>query len=341
VNLLSAHLTAGPDHARLGFHPACAVCRNQRLAGTLSDSVLSARAQAGLLAAALAAGSLVPGSVAAASDSSRPPTGTASQAPPPAPTPAPEPSPAPAPDVPPFAADETQEAPADEAPHLRELMTSPEAGTDTEGEDVSGEPDETAPAPMPVGQAPAELPAAEPAPVPLGQPPAPPLPTEPTPAPPPPVSAPSPPPPPEPVAPSPAAELEQDATAHPADPDVTRKARGRAKPRRPAAQPVVDWEDTPERENAPAPVGASVPAATAKKALVSQRPNPVGDHVTGPTYTVQPGDSLWSIARRLVGPRASAARIGRELNRLWELNREQIGTGDPSLIYAGTVLRIQ
>jgi LysM domain len=342
VNSLSAHLTAGPDHARLGFHPACAVCRNQRLAGALSDTVLSARAHAGLLAAALAAGTLVPGSVAAASDSSTPPTATASQAPPPAPTPAPEPSPAPAPDVPPFGTDETQEAPADEAPHMRELLTSPEAGTDTEGEDVSGEADETAPAPMPVGQAPAEPAPAELAPVPLGQPPAPPLPIEPPPAPPQPVSAPSPPPSPEPVAPSPAAELEQDATAHPADPDVKRKARGRkAKPRRPAAKPVVDWEDTPERENAPASVGAGVPAAAAKTALVSQPAKPVSDHITGAIYTVQPGDSLWSIACRLVGPRASAARIARELNRLWELNREQIGTGDPSLIYAGTVLRIQ
>jgi LysM domain len=56
---------------------------------------------------------------------------------------------------------------------------------------------------------------------------------------------------------------------------------------------------------------------------------------------VQPGDSLWSIARRLVGPEPSDGRIAREMNRLWQLNRDRIGSGDPSLIYAGTVLRTQ
>jgi len=337
---LSAHLTAGPDHGRLRFHPACPVCRNQRVASALSDVVLSARAQAGLLAAALAAGTLVPGSGAAASDPSRPPTATASQAPP-APTPAPEPAPAHTPGAPPFGADETQETPADEAPHVRELLTNPEAGTDSEGEDVSGEGDETAPAPMPVGQAPVEPAPVEPAPVPLGQPPAPP-PVEPPPAPVQPGSAPVPQPPPEPVAPSPAAEIEEDATADSDDPGVRRKARGQeAQRRRPVPQPFVHREAGTDRENAPAPIGATVPAATATTALASQPPKPLSDPITGATYTVQSGDSLWSIARRLVGPRASAARIARELNRLWELNRDRIGTGDPSLIYAGTVLRIQ
>jgi LysM domain len=341
VNSLSAHLTAGPDHGQLQFHAACAVCRNQRLAGALSDTVLSARAQAGLLAAALAAGTLVPGSAAAASDDSRPPTAAASQVPSPAPTPAPEPVPAPAPDVPPVGADETQESPADEAPHMRELLTSPEAGTDTEGEDVSGEPTEPAPAPIPLGQAPTEPAPVEAAPVPLGQPPAPSPPLVPPSAAPQSGSAPPPQPPPAPVTPSPAADREQNATGDPADPGVKREPRGRrAKPRRPAAQRVHS-EAVPERENAPAHVGASVPAATATTALVPQPSKQVGDPITDAIYTVQPGDSLWSIASRLVGPSASAARVARELNRLWELNRDRIGTGDPSLIYAGTVLRIQ
>jgi nucleoid-associated protein YgaU len=55
---------------------------------------------------------------------------------------------------------------------------------------------------------------------------------------------------------------------------------------------------------------------------------------------VQTADSLWSIARRLLGPDASAGRIAREVNRLWELNSERIGTGDPSLIHVGTVLEL-
>jgi nucleoid-associated protein YgaU len=60
--------------------------------------------------------------------------------------------------------------------------------------------------------------------------------------------------------------------------------------------------------------------------------------VKGDSYTVRPGDSLWSIARRVLEPQASAGRIAREVNRLWELNQARIGTGNPSLIHVGTVL---
>jgi len=62
--------------------------------------------------------------------------------------------------------------------------------------------------------------------------------------------------------------------------------------------------------------------------------------ISGQRYTVRAGDSLWSIARRLLGPEASAGRIAREVNRLWELNRDRIGTGSPSLIHVGTVLKL-
>jgi LysM domain len=338
VNSLNTHLTAGTDHYLLRFHPDCPVCNRQRHAGFRTGGAFHPRARAGLLAAALSAGTVIPSSLAAADE---PPTATASQAPAPAPTPAPDPPLSPPPDQPTRGPEETEEVPADEAPHLRELLTNPEAGTDTEGEDVSGEGDETGPAPMPLGQAPAAPAPVEPAPAPLGQPPAAP-PVEPLPAPPQPGSAPAPQPPQEPVAPSPAAEVEEDATADPDDPGVKSKARGQeAKRRRPAPQPFVHRGAVAERENAPAPIGATVPAATATTALASQPPKPLSDPITGATYTVQSGDSLWSIARRLVGPRASAARIARELNRLWELNHDQIGTGDPSLIYAGTVLRIR
>jgi nucleoid-associated protein YgaU len=62
--------------------------------------------------------------------------------------------------------------------------------------------------------------------------------------------------------------------------------------------------------------------------------------IRGQRYTVRAGDSLWSIARRLLGPGASAGRIAREVNRLWGLNRDRIGTGSPSLIHVGTVLKL-
>ena len=56
---------------------------------------------------------------------------------------------------------------------------------------------------------------------------------------------------------------------------------------------------------------------------------------------VQSGDSLWSIAKRLLGPDASAAQIARKVSRLWDLNDDRIGTGRPDLILVGTKLRLR
>jgi hypothetical protein len=337
VNSLSRHLTAGPDHSRLAFHPDCPICREQRFAGSLPVVVFPAPARAGLLAAALSAGSLFPSSIAAGNPGN-PPAAKVSQAAPPAPTPAPPSSPPPG--QPSLGNDETLEAPVDEAPALRELLTSPEAGTDTGGEDVSGEGEQTAPAPLPVGQAPAEPTPLEPTPAPLGQPPAPPPPVAQPPA--PPQPAPLPQPAPAPVEQHPAAELERVAAPHPTRPRVKPKVPERAaRPHRPAVQPVAQSEEVPQRGSAALPVDPGVEAATTTTALTSQTPESPSVPITGRSYTVRHGDSLWSIARRLLGPGASAGRVAREVNRLWELNRHRIGTGEPSLIYAGTVLRIQ
>ena len=41
---LSRHLREAGDHGRLGFHPACPVCCDERLAGTLPvDTIVSRR----------------------------------------------------------------------------------------------------------------------------------------------------------------------------------------------------------------------------------------------------------------------------------------------------------
>ncbi|MFZ0041336.1 MAG: DUF4397 domain-containing protein [Solirubrobacteraceae bacterium] len=58
------------------------------------------------------------------------------------------------------------------------------------------------------------------------------------------------------------------------------------------------------------------------------------------TIEVTPGDSLWSIARRLVGPSASDEAVERQLVAIWNLNSVHIGTGNPNLIYPGTRLRV-
>jgi outer membrane biosynthesis protein TonB len=304
VNSLSAHLAAGPEHGKLRFHPDCPVCRSQRLAGALPDVLLPARAQAGLLAAALGAGSLLPAAAAVASPAAgKPAAAEASQ------------TPAPAAEARELGVDETQEAPFDEAPELRELLANPDLGSDSGGEDVGGEEETDDPA----------------APVPMAEPPAAPPPITP----PPPVPAP-PQPVPAPVEP-PAAELEQ--APAPVTPKTTSKTSA---PRRTAKLRQIITRSTPT----PRPVNlraVQVQARAAQPAtvVVTQPAAPADSSATGPSYRVRVGDSLWSIARRSLGPGASAGQIARQVNRLWELNGERIGTGDPSLLHVGTVLRLR
>jgi LysM domain len=351
MSSLSSHLTAGLDHGRLRFRPDCPVCREQRLAGTLSDALLSDRARAALLAAALGAGTLLPSAVAVASERSNTPPASASHAPRRPRASPPKAAPTPAPEEAPLGTDETQEAPADEAPELRELLTSPEAGTDTRGEDVSGEAEETVPAPPLEEPAPAEP---APAPAPVGQPPAEPGPVEPAPVPveqPPPRPVPPAAPPrssptplaqqsPEPVEPTPSAQSEQLSAPHPVRPRAThRPPEPRGDIRRSAAQPGPKPAAPPRHHNA-VPRGLVVRSTNTTPASISRASEPPSTSASGGFYTVRPGDSLWSIARRLLGPAASPARIAQEVNRLWELNRDRIRTGDPSLIHVGTVLRL-
>jgi hypothetical protein len=59
------------------------------------------------------------------------------------------------------------------------------------------------------------------------------------------------------------------------------------------------------------------------------------------THVVQPGQSLWLIARGVLGARAGIARVAFEVSRLWRLNAVRIGTGDPDLIYPGLTLRLK
>lgn len=328
MNSLSSHLTAGRHHGRLRFHPDCPICHSQRLSGPLCDTVLSARAQAVLLATTLGAGALLPTSVAAASDDSEPPAVEVSQAP----VPAPEPKPPPALEEPSLGADETLETPVDEAPQVRELLTSPEAGTDTGGEDIGGEDEDVGPMPSaPLGPLPVEPAPVEPAPV------------EPQPVEPPPVMVPSPPtpapqPPPPPVEAPPAAELRQPTTRQTPNPPTNRQApKRKAQPPKPERRLASELGPVPATA---APPAEAVAASTAT-VPVAQPVEPPGGAVTGTSYMVRPGDSLWALARRLLGGSPSAGQIAREVDRLWRLNAERIGTDNPSLIHVGTVLRLR
>ena len=95
----------------------------------------------------------------------------------------------------------------------------------------------------------------------------------------------------------------------------------------------------PARTSAAAPprtVTRAVASGTARAAAVTGRTQP-GDR----SHTVRPGESLWSIASDLLGSRASTARIAAEVQRLWRLNAQHIGTGDPDLLPAGTRLMLR
>jgi nucleoid-associated protein YgaU len=58
------------------------------------------------------------------------------------------------------------------------------------------------------------------------------------------------------------------------------------------------------------------------------------------TYRVRPGDSLWRIASRHLGTDATNLETAEEVNRLWRLNEQRIGTGNPDLIFPGQTLRM-
>lgn len=95
-----------------------------------------------------------------------------------------------------------------------------------------------------------------------------------------------------------------------------------------AAPPPVE----PAEEEAPSP-SPQPAAATAAE--------PGRDLAGKDVYVVQPGDCLWHIATALLPAGAGTPAIAQEVERLWRLNEERIGTGNPSLIYSGTELRLR
>jgi nucleoid-associated protein YgaU len=56
---------------------------------------------------------------------------------------------------------------------------------------------------------------------------------------------------------------------------------------------------------------------------------------------VRPGDTLWSIARRVLGEEADEAAVAAEASRIWRLNADRIGIGSPEVLLPGTVLRLR
>ena len=59
------------------------------------------------------------------------------------------------------------------------------------------------------------------------------------------------------------------------------------------------------------------------------------------TRVIRPGQSLWTIAQGLVARPASIAEVALQVGRLWQLNANRIGTGNPDLIFPGLELRLK
>ena len=90
----------------------------------------------------------------------------------------------------------------------------------------------------------------------------------------------------------------------------------------------------------PAPAAAPVARTVSTPPAAPSRPAVEAPGASGETHVVRPGESLWSIAKRLAGPGASAGAVARLTNTLWQLNAATIRSGDPDLIHVGDQLRL-
>jgi hypothetical protein len=348
VGSLRAHLAEPGDHGRLRFHPSCPVCRQERLFGSLSsEPVVSRRAQAVLAGGVLALSGAAPG-VSVAIEPDRQVEGVA----------APDQPSGGELDDPGFDPGGDTALPFDAGP----APAVPGDGEDTgDGAPIEAEPDvdlDARLAPLADNEVPvtdehaAASPADEVAPV-DAVPPGDPATADPS------LEA---------VMPVPPSDAPAGADA-PAKPDEDRSRETQGSDRRASKDKAEgDRSDAPPPGSSDAsghPPGMSpqpyitpaAPVQAAEPVTVAPGPVPAAEPVAQATapaaespessladargYVVQPGDSLWSIAKRLLGHDASPARIAREVNRLWSLNEARIATGDPDLLMVGTRLRLR
>jgi nucleoid-associated protein YgaU len=344
---LTAHLLETGDHGRLRFHPSCPVCRQERLFGTLSsEPVVSRRAQALLAGGVLALSTSAP-TVVVAAEPDRQLEGVAAPQDPGGPElddPGFDPGgdtalpfeTAPAPAAPGGAEDSGDGAPIDVEPSVdldARLAPLADTGVPVVDEPAAIPPSDAVP-PVDPGPTDGSAPLGEE--VPTGG-----------------LETPGAPP------------NRNAATVAPAPPmdGRTRPGEHLVGPPRTFGPTRARYKHEDERSDVGAPastervnVGAGAPSEP-EVAPVSAAPSPAAvaqaDVSTPVTperppfdprarfYVVQPGDSLWSIAKRLLGRDASAGRIAREVNRLWSLNSSRIATGDPDLLMVGTRLELR
>ena len=306
---LEAHLRQPGSHGHLPFHHGCPVCRAERLAGpSPRDEFLSARTR-GALAAALLAATAIPAAPAAASEPDAEQEGSADEK-------------------------ETGQT-GDAAPGFEEGRQDTDLPVD-EGVELpaSGDDGEVEQAPEHESQ-PQERGQDEP----VSRPDTPtsgpgrgPLP---------PVPAPDEP---------PALEDLRAPSGRPLDrnesrssPETLRRTPGPTAPLPPPAGKAPAGDAAPPSPPTGQPGSAAGPAPAADPGPVPTGEPPGAlsrDPSDGRTHVVRQGECLWSIAHHQIGSDATPAQVARLVNRLWNLNRERIGTGEPDLLMVGTELRL-
>jgi nucleoid-associated protein YgaU len=312
MQLLTAHLRDPDDHGRLPFHPECPICRRERLVGVLPpERIISRRTQALLASGVLALSAAAPSAVLAA-EPDQEQEGSA------APDQVAAGDPAASPDFDPGG--DSTDLPFDEGPPPQ-AQPAPGPSSD-EADSLDEEPAVDTAAPIADAGDEATAPGAQEQPsAPAQAVPSPPTqPEQPPAASVPPASAP---PPEAPAAvPTPPPEPKRIPVHKP------RKAPS-VESRKHDTIPTNTVTSPTSVEVAQAPQAASAPVGGGARTEPGDR-----------SHVVHAGESLWSIASDLLGGEASAARIAREVNRLWELNKVRIGTGDPDLLMVGTKLRL-
>jgi hypothetical protein len=324
---LATHLQDVDSHDRLPFHPSCPICRQTRLTGSVGDErLVSLRTQAMLAAGVLAVSAAAPPAAAVAAEQDQQKDGTApvtqSNGP---------------------GADDTDDTDfdpggdttdlPDAAPAMPATPSSPDAdgvGATPMEQSSTADPDD------PVvdtddGSDPARSQALAPSPPALA--PA----TASTTTVVPPTS--------EATAPTvvAGADAAPAATPEPSTPTPAVSGSARQDAQR-TGGPRKRTSRTGEGDGSASTATTRAPAAVAPaSSAVAAAPTaaaPVGRAARrgDRPHTVFEGESLWVIASAILGRDATVARVAREVHRLWELNRERIGTGDPDLLLIGTKL---
>lgn len=305
---LNAHLRDPDTHAYLAFHPGCPICHSERLSGTLTSAPLvSQRARAALATGVLAVSTVSPAATFAREpDTARDGTADVTQ-----------PAGGDGADRPDGGARDRPQEASDNTPVDEPSLETDDPIIDPDAGPVAQNPRDQ-PAPLPSTS---QLPAAEPA----------------------------------------AQATPPTGAASPADAATPADAASPAVPPAPpevaldsmtasaavSTQPVLAVRARVPKRTMKARAGAN---AASQSAAVAQGPGPAPTLLTPSAdattpgdraHTVRAGESLWSIAGDHLGPGATPAQIAREVHRLWQLNADRIGTGDPDLLMIGTRLRLR